>query len=215
MFSRLTWMFVTFLMVMAGCMDPPGAGATRGRHPHLAPDIYVRVVPASGAATAWVLERVHGNPFVSGTVRLYAAPGETLGPHQLGALPMRGRAFTLWPGLPLPRSPHATSRHASIPAPGGPWRGLVAELRPEHRYLAAVAFPLVPQSPGPRIITASLHYCHRPDLLACVTWGRAVERGHVRCETRRGRVLRKSECRNYVPDTHWYVDGVQLKAWEE
>ena len=37
---------------------------------------------------------------------------------------------------------------------------------------------------------------------------------YVRCETLRGRRLPVAECRNYVLDTHWFVDGLQVKAWD-
>lgn len=200
------------LAMSSGCADFDGP--VRSPRKRSAQPVFLRVAPIAKDGSAWALERATGNVFVTAKYfKLYGAPGEILGPHRMGALPSLGRDFVLWPAAGLPSSPRATSREIVIPAQGGPWRGLVVEMRPEHRYPAEPFFPVPAQTPSRQPVATEMLYCHLPSSDACMSWNRAVEQGYVWCETIRGRRLRRSECRWYVPDTHWWVNGLQVHPW--
>lgn len=170
-------------------------------------DVYLRVHPAKGQASAYVLEQSQvGETFTEGAVALHGAPHENMAPHLVGALPVATGVFRMWEGDD-PQNPLPRLRGTEISAAGGPWRGVVAELQRGVRY-PATQFTPVPGQPARRgrpLVSTEVFYCDTANILACVPWDSAIALGWVTCETQRRKPLPASACGGYVPYTEWYV----------
>lgn len=176
--------------------------------------MYLRVGNAD-QRSVWVLERGRGGRglFRSGSLQLNGPPNQHLpGPHELGALPMAGSVFRFWPTKGrrgLGRGAIHDAASVEIPVQGGPWRGLVAQLKYPHRYPAVVFTPLPGQPPTYDLATVKLTellLCFAPNILACIPWRKAVDAGWVRCERPDRRIkVSKATCRRSAPFTEWTV----------